>query len=58
MNVDGIICFTDGGDCGSDCPKPRFPTLWALIGEGAERYLPYDWGSRTTVEVKKKRDRN
>lgn len=55
LEVDGIICFTDGGDNDNDCPKPRVPVLWALTGESAERYLPYDFGYRTKIEIKKKR---
>jgi len=53
--VDGIICFTDGGDCYSDCKKPKIPVLWALTGENAAEHLPYKWGSRTKIEVRKRR---
>lgn len=59
LNVDGIICFTDGGDCYKDCPKPRIPTLWALTGDKNVctwfKENMYSWGSTTHVEIKKKR---
>lgn len=54
LDVDGIICFTDGGDCYNDCEKPKVPVLWALVGNNAEQCLPYKWGSRTKITVKKK----
>lgn len=55
LEVDGIICFTDGGDWGNDVDKPKIPVLWALVGERAEEYLPYKWGARTVVKVNKRK---
>ncbi len=55
MEIDGLICLTDGGDCYNDCFKPKkFPVLWALT-QGGENCLPYTWGQRTKIEIKKKR---
>lgn len=50
LQPDGIICFTDGGDCGTDCVRPKAPTLWAL-SPGGENVLPYEWGRRVKVEL-------
>ena len=53
-DVDGLIYFTDGGcwESESDIPRPkRTPVLWALT---ANDDVPFKWGGKTWVEVKKK----
>ncbi len=50
--VDGIIFFTDGGDCYNDAKQPKVPLLWALL----DGYTcTYEWGQKTYVKVKKKK---
>lgn len=51
FDPDGIICFTDGGDCGTDCKRPKVPVLWAL-SPGGENSLPYNWGKKIKVELR------
>lgn len=49
-DVDGVIYFGDM-DCfdTEELKKPKYPVLWAIVGE---QKPPVDWGSRTTVDVK------
>jgi predicted metal-dependent peptidase len=53
LDVDGIIYFTDGDCFDEGIKKPKIPVLWALVG-GKHKKPPYEWGSKTYVEVKKK----
>lgn len=48
-DVDGVIYFGDM-DCFDEIlNKPKYPVMWAIIGNQAP---PADWGSKTKVEIK------
>ena len=51
LEVDGIIFFTDGGDCYTDAKKPKIPILWALSEDNT---CGYSWGMRTQVKLNRK----
>ncbi len=53
LEVDGLIYFTDGECYDEGVKKPKYPTLWAIVG-GKHRQPPYKWGGRTHIEVRKK----
>ena len=48
-NVDGVIYLGDMDTFGETLIKPKYPVLWAVIGNQAP---PAKWGMRTKVEVK------
>lgn len=50
--VDGVIYFGDM-DCfdTAEIKKPKYPVLWAIIGNQPP---PVSWGSKTSVEIKMK----
>jgi predicted metal-dependent peptidase len=47
--IDGLIMFSDMDDYGELVKKPKYKVLWACLPNCKPRY---EWGSRTTVEVK------
>lgn len=52
---DGLIYFTDGENWeGDELKKPKFPVLWAIL-KGYKSH--YDWGAKTTIEVRKRSHR-
>lgn len=53
LEVDGIIMFSDMENFDvHEVKKPKVPVLWACLENGSQPQ--YDWGSRTTVSVKRK----
>lgn len=50
-DVDGVIYFGDMDNFGEVLTKPKYPVLWAIIGNQSP---PADWGAKTQVEVKLK----
>lgn len=55
LEVDGLIYFTDGECCDEGVKKPKYQVLWAVTGDKKRLdYVPYKWGARTHIEVKKK----
>lgn len=50
-DVDGVIYLGDMDTFGEKLTKPKYPVMWAVIGDQAP---PADWGSKTKVEVKLK----
>lgn len=53
LEVDGIIMFSDMENFDIDAvQKPKVPVLWACLESGSQPH--YNWGSRTTITVKKK----
>lgn len=55
LDIDGIVFFTDGGDCGNNAKKPKVPLLWALTSNGSGYHCPYKWGSRTEIKVTRRK---
>lgn len=47
LDIDGLIYFTDG-DAFDTPQKPKYPVLWAIVGNSKP---PVDFGSITRVEV-------
>ena len=47
-DVDGVIYFGDMDTSDGELTKPKYPVLWAVIGE---QNPPAAWGGRTKVEV-------
>lgn len=55
LEVDGLIYFTDGECCDEGVKKPKYQVLWAVTGDKKRLdYIPYRWGGRTHIEVRKK----
>lgn len=49
-DVDGVIYFGDMDCFDEQLTKPKYPVLWAIVGNQSP---PADWGSQTKVEVTK-----
>lgn len=50
--IDGLIYLTDGENYDRDgVKKPNFPVLWALLPNCRK---PFEWGSETKIEIKKR----
>jgi len=55
LEVDGLIYFTDGECYDEGVKKPKYQVLWAVCGNKDRiKRLPYVWGARTHIEVRKK----
>lgn len=49
--VDGVIYFGDMDNFGEELTKPKYPVMWAIIGN---QQPPANWGTQTKVEIKSK----
>lgn len=50
LDVDGLIYFGDMEVFDEKLNKPKFPVLWAIVGDAKQ---PATWGWNTKIEVKK-----
>lgn len=51
LDIDGLIYFGDMDNFGEVLTKPKYPVLWAIVGN---QDAPATWGKRTKIEVTKK----
>jgi predicted metal-dependent peptidase len=50
-DVDGVIYFGDMDNFEERLTKPKYPVLWAIVGD---QKPPAEWGAQTKVEVVRK----